>query len=125
MENFLLPGNYFGENVFLSRDSFGSGFFFAVRETSVCIINEELYNNSEVFGPVRAQIIRNATLRKKESDILSSFKTSSTKDSSRYKGKLTQFDSCSSIAVDSPSSNCSPCSDFFASFWDTLSSGTK
>jgi CRP-like cAMP-binding protein len=51
------PGEYIGAENFLDgcKESFKS--FIAIKETSLCVMSEDLFHNEEIFEAVRAQII--------------------------------------------------------------------
>lgn len=53
----MTPGDYFGEENLLSGCDRGLKSLIAMRETSICIINKELFDNEEVFGSARTQIM--------------------------------------------------------------------
>lgn len=58
---FLFRGDYFGENRFLLGGMTSLETFVAMRETSVCMIDKELYDNFEIFGSARARMISDNT----------------------------------------------------------------
>ena len=63
---FKYPGDYFGEESFVKRIVSSSSTFVAVNEVSLCVVTTELFNNEEIFGPVKAWIIKDMVVREEE-----------------------------------------------------------
>lgn len=63
---FKYPGDYFGEESFVKRIVSSSCTFVAVNEVSLCVVSNELFNDEVIFGPVKAWIIKDMTVRQEE-----------------------------------------------------------
>jgi CRP-like cAMP-binding protein len=62
------PGEYIGVENFLDENKRCFKTFIAIKETSLCVISKDIFYNDKIFGKVRAQIMIDYAIRRKNKD---------------------------------------------------------